>query len=142
MACHKSMVVIIGRNRSNGPSRKSPRYVIRSVSEARKIAQYFARRGPPARGAGATRRRSEAAPVATKGGKPSAARASGGVMSVLGLLEDAGNDLLQRRLFHAQVGHGMPVENRGQYTRHPAARHLDVGPRPLPAHHLSEIPQV
>ena len=32
-----------------------------------------------------------------------------------GLLEDAGDDLLERRLLHAHVGHRMAVEDRRQH---------------------------
>ena len=63
-------------------------------------------------------------------------------MGGAGLLEDSGDDLLERRLFHAHVGHGVPVEDRRQDLGDLAALDLDVGPWALAAHHLAEPAQV
>src|SRR4051812_11764873 len=124
MACHSRMVVIIGRNRRSVPSRKSPRYAIRSTSEARQILVYLrtAATGPrgerkgPACASGRGRR----------GVGVGAASASGGVMGLATLLEDARDHLFERRLLHADVGHGVAVQDHSQDLGHPRALDLQV----------------
>ena len=81
--------------------------------------QYFGQ--PPARAA--ARRDRDAGRGRHRGGRrrgqavvrARVASASGGVMGGPGLLEDAGDDLFQRRLLHAHVGHGVAVEDRRQH---------------------------
>src|SRR3954465_11755583 len=102
MACQSRMVVIIGRKRMKVPSRKSPRYAIRSTSEARKIRRYFrsvasdfhadGRTGAGSGSAGAAAGRRAVGVGAT---------ASGGLMVLATLLEDAGDEVLERRVLHA-----------------------------------------
>src|SRR5947209_10475216 len=100
------MVVTIGRKRRTVPRRKSPRYVSRSMSEMRRILTYLRYR---ARATG------------------SRAGASTGLMVVpspvqrLAFLEHAGNSLIERRILHAHVQHGVLVQNNGQQLGHPAA---------------------
>ena len=63
-------------------------------------------------------------------------------MSVPGLLEDLGDDLLQRRVFHAHVGHRMPVEDRAEDLGDARPLDLEVGERSLAPHDLAESAQV
>src|SRR3954447_2964730 len=98
------MVVSIGRKRSTVPSRKSPRYVIRSTSEARKILKYL-RKVAPGPGPGVPRPGSADGHTGRVEGASTSARVSGGVMAGAGLLEDAGDDLFERGILHSDVGH-------------------------------------
>src|ERR671916_2217685 len=135
------MVVSIGRKRSTVPSRKSPRYVIRSTSEARKILKYL-RKVAPWPGSGVAR------PVPADGltgrveGASTSARDSGGVMAGAGLLEDAGDDLFERRVLDPDVDDLILVEDRPQDLGHPRALHLQVDLRALGPGHLAEAGEV
>ena len=46
-------------------------------------------------------------------------------------LEDAGDHLIQRRILHAHVHHGVAIENRGQHLGTRAAIDLQFGDRPV-----------
>ena len=59
-----------------------------------------------------------------------------------GLLEDLGDDLLERRVLHAHVGQGVPVQDRPQHLGHPRPLDLDVGERALAPDDLAELAQV
>src|SRR4051794_22874135 len=74
------------------------------------------------------------APRATGDG---GARASGGLMGLAALLEDEGDELLERRVLHAHVGHGVAVEDRTQDLRHAGAVDLQVGRGALATGHLA-----
>ena len=84
---------------------------MRSESETRKILEYFRTTAarPGDGGAGS-------APPETKGAAAvrsgCVARVSGGVMTESGLLEDLGDHLFQRWVFHAHIGQRMTIENR------------------------------
>src|SRR5438876_1096204 len=51
----------------------------------------------------------------------------------VGLLEDAGDDLVERRVLHAHVNHGVVVEDGGEHLGDPAAVHLQIDDRPAVA---------
>src|SRR5690242_12170765 len=108
------------------------------------MARYLAirRRGRPGRAVASTPTVVERPSTAGTAGSVCVTRASGGVMAGAGLLEDTSDHLLERRLFHADVGHGMPVEDGGQDRGDLAPADLHVGPRPLAAHDLAEPAEV
>src|SRR4051812_5481007 len=131
------MVVSIGRKRRTVPSRKSPRYVIRSTSEARKILKYL-RKVAPWPGPGVARPGSEVDHTGRVEMALASARVSGGVMAGAGLLEDAGDDLLERGVLHPDVGHFILVEDRPEDLGHPGSLHLQVDLWALGSGHLAE----
>src|SRR4051794_34511894 len=130
MACQSRMVVIIGRRRMKVPSRKSPRYAIRSTSEARKIRRYFRSVASDRHAGGRAGAGSGSAGAAGRRAVGVGATMSGGLMALATLLEDAGDEVLERRVLHAHVGHGVAVEDRPQDLGHPGTLDLDVGRRP------------
>src|SRR5437773_561465 len=63
-------------------------------------------------------------------------------MLPLPFLKHAGDDLVERRVLHADVHHRVAVENDGQQLRHPAALDAQVGDGPLPTGDFAELLQV
>src|SRR4051812_8363432 len=100
MACHNRIVVIIGKKRRSVPRKKSPRYVMRSMSETRRIFVYL-------RSVHRTR--------------PASVCVMVGLVASASLLEDMGDHLVQRRILNAHVHDGVAVEDDAQHLRHPAA---------------------
>src|SRR5947207_1072055 len=123
------MVVTIGRKRRNVDRKKSPRYVIRSMREMRTMRLYLRR---PSRG-----RRAGGARM----GPPSAV-GSNGLMLGVSLLEDAGDDLVERRVLHAHVEYRIALQDGAQDLGDPAAVHLEIDDRPTVADDLAEAVQV
>src|SRR5436189_5943325 len=58
------------------------------------------------------------------------------------LLENAGDDLIERRVLHAHVDDGIAVEDDAEHLGDPRAVHLQVGGGPFPAGHFAELFQV
>src|SRR5262245_46732194 len=100
------MVVIRGRKRRIVPRRKSPRYVMRSMSEMRRILRYL--------------------------------RAVGQSMD-LPLFEDPGNDLVERRIVHGDVGERVAVEDRAEHLSDLAAIDAEIGDWAFAAGHFAEL---
>src|SRR5437868_4291647 len=99
---------------------------MRSTSETRKILAYLRAAASGPRG------RTVTGPGLC-GDRGSARASSGGVMACAALLEDAGDDLLQGRVVHAQVEHPVPVEDCTQDFGHARAVDFQVGHRPFAA---------
>src|SRR6516165_10002137 len=105
------MVVTIGRKRRIVPSRKSARYVIRSMSDTRKMFQYLraARRervswSEWSAGGGLMR-----SPFSTTGtGYPASTGFMVGLMTGVPLFENACNQMVERRVLHADVDDRIP----------------------------------
>src|SRR5262245_49726717 len=117
---------------------------MRSASETRKMARYLAirERGRPGCAGASMLGAGERPSTTGRSGSVCVARASGGVMAGAGLLEDTGDDLLERRLFHADVGDGVAIEDGRQDRGDLAPPDLHVGPGPLAAHDLAEPAEV
>src|SRR5947209_7995587 len=111
------------------------------MSETRKILPYlrnpFSRRDPPAG-------RLLAAPSGNSSGALNAISAGWviGFMTSAGLLENAGDDLVERRILDAHVDDRMAIENDTQDLAHPRALHLQVHNRPFAAGDLTEALQI
>src|SRR5208282_3868926 len=58
------------------------------------------------------------------------------------LLKDAGYHLLERRILHAHVEHGVVVEDRFKHRAHARPLDLQISDRALPAGDLAEPAQV
>src|SRR5438132_14304112 len=99
----------MGRNRKTVPRRKSPRYVNRSISEMRKMLKYFRTPWSSPKGC-----RSSASTAPSD-------RLMAGLLVRAALLENAGNDLVERRVLHAHVHNGVAVEYRAEQFRHSRA---------------------
>src|SRR5437588_10026587 len=116
------MVATIGRNRSTVPTRKSMRYTIRSPSETRKILAYLGNAVPN--------------PAGAKVRAPSGDGLTG-LMLCPPFFKHLGNHLVQRRILHAHVDNGVPVEDGGKRFGDAPAVHFELGDRPLPAGYLA-----
>src|SRR5437764_5567425 len=94
---------------------------MRSTSDVRKMFRYFR---------------------STRPGPRRGRAASDGFMPHLPLLEDAGDDLVQRRVLDADVGDGVAVEDGAEHLGDAGAVHLEGDDRPLAAGDLAVAPQV
>src|SRR5438105_10756233 len=90
--------------------KKSPRYVMRSISEVRRMFQYFRTR---------CERKDEGGRMKDESDRFILPPSSFILllfpfMPGLPLFKDTGDHLIQRRVLHAHVHHGVTVENRRQ----------------------------
>src|SRR5205807_10415077 len=56
-----------------------------------------------------------------------------GVMAGAGLLENAGDDLVQRRILNAHVDDRVAIEDGAEHLAHAGALHLEIDHRPFAA---------
>src|SRR4051812_3047594 len=127
MACHSRMVVTIGRKRRMVPSRKSPRYAMRSMRDARRMFQYL---------------RTERTVRHAAGGGAASTRLMTDLLARVALLENAGDHLVERRILDTHVHHGVAVEDDAEHFRHTAAIDFQVGGRSFATGHFTEPFQV
>src|SRR5579871_1280301 len=103
---------------------------MRSMSETRKIFTYLRRgAGRGARGEGITA--TDESGSSGIGLYPSPLVPRPALLFRPSLFEDAGNHLIQRRVLHAHVQHGVAIQDRPEDVGHPAARDFQVGRRPF-----------
>src|SRR5438874_6530833 len=110
---------------------------MRSMSDTRRMFQYFL-----------TPEKGDAArfdPARSNASKRAASPFSGDMLHLRcdpALLENAGDDLIERRVLHAHVNNGVTIKDDAEHLGDTRAVHLQIGGRPFPAGHFAELFQV
>src|SRR5579871_566223 len=139
------MVVTMGRKRRIVARKKSPRYVIRSISETRMILVYLRSprmRKEPGEPRSARTPSSGRSTNSVGVGNAGSAGVVSGFMVDTSFLKDAGNHLIKRRILDAHIDDRVTIEDRAQHFGDPGAIDLEIDGRIGATDHFAKTAQV